>query len=377
MRKILIISESLKVGGAEKSLVSMLKMMDYNRFDVTLMLITRKGDFLNEVETIPGLKIRWCFSPSSCPAHIFWGKFKYKLMSSWISPRIVGYYLCRRYDIAVAFCEGQLTKWVANAYSSCMKIAWVHTDMINNDWPVKIGVFKSFKEEYEAYQRFDKVIGVSEIVTKGMIKRFGCRNIQTIYNIIDGQIIIKGRENQNKKIDNSSCKIISVGRLEEVKGYDRLIEAMKIIVRQRERDVSLTLVGDGSQRKKLEQKVLDYGLSNIITFEGQQVNPYKYMAGSDIFICPSREEGFNIAIVEAMILGLPVVATNCAGPLEILGDSEYGVVVDNSIEGIVEGIIKLYNNRELITYYKAQSLKRCKDFSPEKQLAQIENLFCS
>lgn len=374
MKKILILSESLNVGGAEKTLVSMLKLLDYNRFDVTLLLISRSGGFIGELAGIEGLKVRWVIGPSANMLSAFWNRLKYKLLYSWLPTRVSGNYLCRGYDTVVAFCEGWLTKWVSGTSVRCRKIAWVHTDMVNNDWPVRTGVFSSFEEEREAYQRFDEVIGVSDVVTRGMVGRFGCSRARTIYNIIDSGIHEKAGEKVRTIKSSDVFRLVSVGRLEQVKGYDRLVDALCILVKQYNCNIRLTLIGDGSQRLQLERQTDACGLSDVIEFVGQQSNPYKYMIDADAFVCPSRQEGFNIAIVEAMTLGLPIIATDCAGPSEILNGGEFGILVSNSIEGLVSGISKLYSCKKEQEYFQNQSAIRCDDFASYRQIRMIEQI---
>lgn len=372
--KILFLAESLNVGGAEKALVSLLKLMDYSTYDINLTLISKSGPFVEELSSIKGLTVNSISGQSkSFGISKVVNALKVKAVYKWFPSSLVGNYLCNGYDVVIAFCEGFLTKWVAASSVKCRKIAWVHTDMVNNDWPVKTGVFSSFDEEKEAYHKFDAVVGVSGIASKGMAEKFSCENVITIYNIIDSAILNKSRQiiplSSKRRLN-----LVSVGRLEYVKGYDRLIDAFNILINDLGFDISLILVGDGSQRHDLENSVRKYGLGEYVSFTGIQSNPYPYVANADVFVCPSRQEGFNIAILEAMTLGKPIIATDCAGPAEILERGRVGILASNDIEGLVSSITELYEKTFLIEEYAQLAQRRCRYYSAENQIQALCSL---
>lgn len=372
-RKILFLAESLSVGGAEKALVSILKLIDYNELDVTLMLISRTGYFMPELDRVEGLKVRHIVKPSNNPFLRILNSIKVKLVYKLCPASMVGNYLCKGYDVVIAFCEGYLTKWVGASTVQCKKIAWVHTDMLQNDWPLNTGVFNCFEDERDSYQKFDKVVCVSGLVADGMRKKFRCEQPAVIYNIIDTDIISKSRQ-LIPHIAKAKLNIVSVGRLEYVKGYDLLIEAISILVNKKHLDIHLCLVGDGSQRSVLEQKIAEANLQNNIMLAGLQVNPYPFVYAADLFVCPSRQEGFNIAILEAMILGKPIIATNTAGPSEILKNGACGMIADVSAEGLSQAIERCYIDQSILTEYSLKSIERAQDFTNEKQMDAIVSL---
>lgn len=371
-KRILFLSESLNVGGAEKALVSILKLLDYTKYDVTLCLISESGSFVKELDLIKGLKIKSIILPTGNKVKALCNAIKIKTLYKWLPAKITGNYLCRGYDVVVAFCEGYLTKWVAASSVPCRKIAWVHTDMESNDWPLKTGVFKN-KEEGKAYLCFDNIVGVSELVSSGIRRKYNCCRVVTIYNILDPDILNKA----NCVSDMSarrSLNLVSVGRLEYVKGYDILVEAINIIVNRYGLDVSLALVGDGSQADVLKNQIEQYGLIPNITLVGAKSNPYPYIVAGDIFVCSSRHEGFNIAILEAMTLGKAVVSTDCLGPREILDNGRFGLLTEINAESLAEAICSLYGNPSVRQHYSALSLQRSSDFDAGVQIKRIYNI---
>lgn len=373
-KRILFLSETLNVGGAEKALVNIFKR--YSHVNIDLMLISGTGGFLNEIIGIKDLKLRFYTGPSKSIVKSIFNAFKIKLLYKWLPASISGNYLCRGYDVVVAFCEGFLTKWVAASTVSCKKIAWVHTDMINNDWPITTGVFHSVEEEKDAYQKFDHVVAVSNVVSEGMKSKFGINNISTIYNLLDPDIIKKAGVGENNRL-KFRLNLVSVGRLEKVKGYDNLINAIGSLSKQQGLDISLTLIGGGSQRYELEKLAEELNISNRIFFAGSQPNPYPYIKAADVYVCSSLQEGFNVAILEAMTLGKPIITTDSAGPREILDGGKYGILVDNNVHGLVDGISLVYSVGGLANKFSEISTRRAKEFSSEEQIKKINELIAN
>lgn len=108
---------------------------------------------------------------------------------------------------------------------------------------------------------------------------------------------------------------------------------------------------------------------------GFQKNPYKYMSQADLFVCSSRAEGFSTVVTEALILGLPVVTTDCAGMRELLGDNEFGIVADNNDEAIYLALKDMLEDRDKYQHYKKQALKRSSYFSMERSISELEKIF--
>jgi glycosyltransferase involved in cell wall biosynthesis len=181
---------------------------------------------------------------------------------------------------------------------------------------------------------------------------------RVVYNLIDNiSIIEKSREqilDYNRDEDFLFC---SIGRLSSEKGYDRLIEAMKVIT-EKEIKCKCIIIGDGKDYQQLSELIMQYKLDNIIKLLGYKENPYPYLKISDCYICPSRAEGLSTSAIEAVILHTPVLTTECAGMNEILKDGEYGLIVDNSTEGLIEGIENLLCNESVFDTYKTNLFQR-------------------
>ena len=136
----------------------------------------------------------------------------------------------------------------------------------------------------------------------------------------------------------------------------------------------LWILGEGWARPKLEELIDKYNLTNVKLL-GFKENPYKYIKQGDLFVCSSINEGFSLVIAEAMILGLPVISTNCSGPNELLNFGEYGYMVENNEEALYKGLKEIISNDEKLKYYKKKSSERVYFFNYKNRISDIERLF--
>lgn len=364
MKKLLFLINDLSGGGAEKVLIDTANALCGDGYDVTLQTVTNKGIFKDRLSD--GVKYR-----SIIP-------FKNDLlcrvcayMINFIIPPKITHrlFIGNRYDYEIAFLEGVPTKLIAEAKTK--KYAWVHIDLYHTFGLEK--VHRSTKRHIECYRNFDKIICVSQNVKDMFIKRFGISdNIDVIYNILDTKMILKKSQEHVER--SSRFRIVTVGRAEYQKGFDRLMRIHKRLIDEGF-DHELIIVGDGSQRPALERYTEENGISECTIFTGFTDNPYKYMNSADLIVYPSRAEGYSTVATEAVVLGKPVVAANCAGMKEIFGDSEYGLVTENTDEAIYDGIKKMLEDKTLSSYYAKQARERSRDFESNSRLKKLEELF--
>lgn len=370
-KRVVIIIESLNIGGAEKALVALLHHFDYTHYNVTLKVIADGGVLFHSLPVTEGLNIRTWISTSGS----IYEKVKSKIIYNVLPAKAVGNWLTRGYDIAIAFCEGNATKWVSASSTRCKKIAWVHTDLLHFNWPEKIGVYKSHQEHVEAYCRFDNIVTVSSEAASCLSKGFGVQNVNIIYNILDPNIKQQALASTEPQLFPDGCyHIVSVGRQEQVKGFDILIHAIGLLPEAIKSKTHLYLIGNGSQHRTLQTLSDELDLQNNITFLGCHSNPYKYTARAHLYVCPSRQEGFNIALLEAMYLGKPVVATDCAGPREILGNGKFGVLTECNPSAMAQTLAATLSDGNLLSKLTTLSIARIKDFEPQVQIEKLMHL---
>lgn len=373
MRKhILFFIESLSSGGAEKVLVTLLNHLDYSKYEVTLMTLVDTGVLKDDID-FTKLNYVPVICEAKTPLQRLWNKIKYKLIYHYLPCRLTNRWIVpqKGIDVYIAFTEGFSTKLIS--YTPKKRLAWVHADLKTDPWTLNQHIYSSLEEEKQAYQRFNKVICVSQLVEQVMRELYDLNQTKTIHNPIDADDILKkAKQPINIDIPSSFC-IVSVGRLVPQKGFDRLIHAVGKL-RHEGKNIQLFIIGEGSERQKLENIIKRDELQDTIHLVGFMKNPYPLMDKMDLFVCSSRAEGYSLVIAEAMILGLPVISTNCAGPKELLDNGNYGMIVENNDEALYEGINNIIKKPSLLNTLKLKSKEGIKFLGLENCLMAFENL---
>ena len=374
MKKILIFVDSLNAGGVTKVLLDLLENINREKYDITVMTLYNQGVYINEVKRYA--KYTYCFNIPDSNDHSlkaelyrkYWGgmlRLPESFMYKW--------FVKEKYDIEIAFMHGWSTKFISGSNNKkSKKIAWVHADLVT--WNRVDGVFKNLEHHKRAYSKFDEVLCVSQTVKEGVEKKYNIKNARVLYNPINREKILKL---SNEKIEDieilNKFKLISVGRLSEEKGYDRLLRVFKKL-KSDGLDIELILVGNGDKYNELNEYIVENKLEKDVTLLGFKENPYKYVRASDLFICSSISEGFSLVIGEAMAIGIPVVSVDCQGPNEVLDFGKYGKLVSNNEENLYNGIKEMINNKVLYEKYKNKANERGKMFSINKFINEVENI---
>ena len=193
------------------------------------------------------------------------------------------------------------------------------------------------------------------------------------YNPIDTDAIMKKSEEQiDESVTTKGLLFVTVGRLSEPKAYDRLVKVCSKL--NNDYDFELWIVGGGDKRNELERMIDELGVKNVKLL-GNKDNPYPYIKAGDWFISSSRYEGFSLVSQEAVVLEKPIIATECSGVRELLGDNEYGIVVDNNEDALYRGMKRILENTELTKIY-TEKVKCRKDFvNLHQRINDIVELF--
>lgn len=366
MKKILFLINNLSHGGAERVLVNLVNNMDKTKFDVTVQTLFDEGvnkQFLND-----SVHYRSTFKKS------FKGNSRIIKM---IPPKVLyNFFIKEHYDVAVAYLEGSCTRILSGCPDkTTKKVAWVHIEF--NDISHFKSAYLTAKGAKNVYKSFDKVICVAQAVKEAFIKSSGLSldTLDVLYNTNETKRIL---ELSNESINDVEFKndvpnFCSVAKIVSTKGYDRLLNAHKRLLDEGYKH-RIYLIGVGEQEGVLKKEATEKGVSNSFIFLGFKENPYKYMNACDGYVCSSFREGFSTAVTEALILGLAVVSTNCSGAYELLGkNNEYGIVTENSEEGIYEGMKKMLSPSQ-IKYYKIMAKKRRQAFKTEETVRAVERM---
>jgi len=219
------------------------------------------------------------------------------------------------------------------------------------------------------YPKADKIICVSNGVAQELINKYHLpkSKVQVIYNpVVTEDMFMKAEE----PLDHPWFQpgqppvILGVGRLTAAKDFETLIKAFALV--RKKTEARLMILGEGSERAKLEQLVKQLGLQNDICMPGFVDNPYKYMKHSSVFVLSSRWEGLPTVLIEALALGLPVVSTDCpSGPAEILEGGKWGRLVPvGNHEALANAILEALNDE------RGKGVERAKEFSLDRIVDQ-------
>ncbi len=364
-KRILFMIPNLAHGGAERVLVNLVNNLDKKKYDVTVQTVfdigVNKKDLGKDVRYIPGFKHQ--FRANSHIFKLFSPKTLYK--------RLVK----EKYDIIVSYLEGVCARIVSGCTDAdTKKVCWIHVEL---NTPEDAAVaFRSVTEAKAAYESFDRIVAVSRSVKNSFEASLGLNvPIDVLYNTNETEYIKQKSEEQVEDEFYSDCiKLCSVAKLRHTKGFDRLIEAHKRLLDEGYMH-KVYIFGIGEKENELRGMIKKYSLQDTFHLMGYKEDPYRYVSKCDLYVCPSREEGFSTAVTEALIVGTPVVSTCCSGAYELLGENdEYGIVTENSAEGVYTGLKKILSQPQLLKKYKAAAEERGKYFSREKTVEAVQNM---
>lgn len=275
-------------------------------------------------------------------------------------------YVKNNYDVEVAFLEGPITRLFSVKNKKVKKIAWIHNDIskvYGNDLKAKMKLTLDKK----IYNKYGKLIFVSKDNKKSFGETY--KDIkpskEVIYNYIDiNKVIEKSKQEIDFKFDNNQLNFLTVARLVEQKGIDRLIKIHKQLLENNYKN-KFYVIGDGPEREKLKGLIEKENLSDTFILLGKKENPYPYMKQSDIFCLLSKFEGYGMVLEEAKILNKPIIITNTAAR-EALQNYKNAKIIDNNEKAIynnLRDIIKKdirnfensenkYNNEDIIQKLK-------------------------
>ena len=367
-RKVLIAIHQLNIGGAQKALISALNAIDYNENDVTLYVRKDRLDLLSQVnKNVSEIIInrdhtKYYRKPYSVMLLALLSLKKILKFDVTKTQNRLNDYVIRSkiryekkhyfsddacYDIAVCYIQGYTAQSFVENVKAKKKILFYH-DSTDSLHEIHSKIFKEF----------DKIYCVSSgamQAVKGFYPQFADK-IDYVENFVDYKRIRQDAEAFVPPYKEDRLTLCTCGRMTSVKGYDLAVKAAKIL-----KDNGLSFewyfVGDGVERAKIEQMILDNDLSDNINVTGIVDNPYAYIKNADIYVQPSYEESYGLAIVEAMMVGSVVVSTATVGGKAIIVDGKTGVVSDISAESLAEKIMMLVKDKYLQKKIKEKKKK--------------------
>lgn len=373
MKKIVFFIESLEGGGAEKSLTELVENMDKNKYEITVVTESN-GVYTERVKS--ACHLRCLAQGCKLEKHFRYNINRLIYLFVNTAPRKILHKIIigNRYDVEVACCEGFATRLIANSTNkNSKKIAFVHTDMQNNHWT---GIhYKNLEEELDCYKKFDTISCVSESVAAAFQKTFEITQPVVVnHNPINTDVIKNKARETVVSTKTSYPQIISIGRLCAVKSFDRLLRIGKQLKDEGYR-FHLSILGKGEKEQELEQYINENDLSDYVKLIGFQANPYKHIVRCDFFVCSSLAEGFNTAVVECIVLGKPIVTTDCSGMKDAFGEKQCGVICENNEEALLGAIKSVLDNPHCLIEFSNNCHERAHHFDLKKCIEKIEELF--
>lgn len=377
-QKILFINGHLNAGGVERSLVDILKHMDYTKYAVDLLLLEDTGDYASELPPEVNVLFR--------DLHNTYGSFASSVRRciaarDWMCLRLRTLFLLRKflgsralksaatlllgehhYDCVIGFRPGICADLAGYSVKAKRRITWWHH-----------GEFYVDRVAYGAMcSRMDAVAVVSRACREMLQDHLPklADKLICVPNMLDASAILQKVEH-TPYAKNDLC-IVSVGRFAPEKHFENIVPAAKAL-----QAMNLAfmwhIVGDGSERARVEMLITENSLKDYVILEGSKTNPYPYMKYADLFVHPSYIESQGMTVLEAMALGVPCVVTKSRGPCEFIEDGINGLLTEQSPESLTEKVLSILTDKTLFQSIKENTV--CPEqFAPDRVMKQIEEL---
>lgn len=365
-KRIVFVAQALWIGGIESSLVNLLNQIDYDRYDVTCLVLCGETDLASHIPKQCRLLVSdrdHCITFSEpYPHHRLYHLTQQPQTFSKL--RLVAWgvlrFLLRGFEMDryAAYVRSQLK---GERFNVCViysdRTAGVAVKAVNADRFLMYyhhGAMRHAFHDYYGYRKSERIVAVSEGVAQKLRKyraRYA-KKIVMIHNLVDYERV---REMSCEKKDLSfpvNCiNIVSVGRVAEEKGMDLAVASCEQLVKKGFRDFHWWIVGDGPKMSELRQFVSDHNLEPYITLTGMQANPYPYIRSADLYVQPSHMEAFGLTIMEAAMLGKPIVSTATDGAKEIIEHGVNGFLCGDDVNSISDAIQQMIAFPERMKQY--------------------------
>jgi glycosyltransferase involved in cell wall biosynthesis len=368
-KQLLFVTQYFQTGGIEKSLLTLLTDLDYEKFDVDLLLFDYSGVLFKsippQVNVLPPL-----FESFSTPLIEAAPELIRKKKFSQIFGKVLAAGLARftkgigtgvrwavyrnilpkqlkHYDAAISYIDFFCNYYVTEKVSADKKIVYNHMDYEysqKNGWPCP-------KLDRRSFSECDYIVTVAESSKQSLEAFFPefSNKIQVIHNRVSHktiQAMANDVRNIKEFAQDNKLKIVTVARLVDEKGVFLALEACKILI-ENGYDLKWFLIGAGPLFHVLKLKAAEWGIDNNFVLLGEKDNPYPYMKACDIYVQPSKTEAHCVAIEEAIALTRPIVTTNIPSFQDQIQNRMTGIISECSPLGIAEGIRKLIESKEL------------------------------
>lgn len=368
-KKILFYLDSLNKGGLDKVVLDFVNHMDYDKYDVTVMRRFPGGYYTSLLNSQIKVVSNTFIDARKHPVYNHLIRVVCDRMPRKLMYRL---FVHRKYDVEIACGDSWAATLIGGSTNKkSKKILWEHMDVTLDE---STATHFSTSKVREFFSPFDKIIGVSKDCAQKFIEKYGFENKVTyIYNPIDIEDIEIKKEEEVESYDEG-FNILAIGRFMPQKAFVRLIDVTKSLYEKGVK-FNLNIIGEGPEESIIKNKIDEYGLKDKIKLLGFKENPYPYIKNADLLICSSIHESYCLVVAESLVVGTPVLSTACTGPLELLDNGKYGMIVENSNKGLQNGIETLVTDKNLLKKYKSTALERKDFFNVNTCIKQFEKIF--
>lgn len=382
MKRILFFNDSMVLGGTEILLADLLNHLSSHECHITLLL-PEPSESNILLEKIPSsVEIKYLYTEGTSYIK---KKIGQNLMI--FCPSI----FCRSknireadYDLIVCFKEG----FYARMFSKMRirKILWIHNILYQHTYEIhslkeRLSVWlnkKQIKTTRKSYDKYNQIICVSDACKQVYLDilhdgHTPDQDIRILYNAIDLSKVIEKSKEPITELPRDVTNFILVTRTSPEKRTDRLIDAATRL-KNEGYQFRVYIVGEGLDNDYMKTQLEQRGITESIVLTGRINNPYPYIRQCNWLLCVSERESFSLTLLEAMALGVPVITTNCGGPSDIVDKGQYGILVDNSGDGVYQGLKSVLDNPNLSEKYTTHLNEAVKRFDYDGWLQKVDQL---
>ena len=381
MRHLLFTIHYLELGGAERSLIGLLRALDYSKVQVDLFVYSHWGELMKEIPQevnllpeVPDyaqierplkdvlkdgylrlfqarIKAKWQFAQYRKKNHPKDGSAIFSYVAKNVTPLLPSINPEKEYDLAISFLAPH--DIVLEKVRAIKKACWIHTDYTKVDVNPDI--------ELPVWSKYDHIAAVSAGVAEAFLARFPSlrEKVEVIPNIIDARFVQEKARAFDVDVEmpkeDGVTRLLSVGRFTEAKNFDNVSDICRRIL-DAGVPVRWYLIGYGGDEALIRQRIAEADMEKNVILLGKKDNPYPYMSACDVYVQPSRYEGSPVTIQEARALGKPIIATAFPTVGCVIQDGLDGVVIPLDNEGCAQGIVQFIQGDGLSSFQNSPRL---------------------
>lgn len=355
--RVLFVLSAVRMGGSATSMLNLLELFAEKGEKKDLFLLEHDGLFIEKARTVANLLPEdKLIASTQCEKKnlgqrgtlsfiirvgyvviqkIFCTIDIRNMIFKWRAKRLKGY------DIVISFQEEKTTEFT-QFIPAKRHVAWCHMD------------YKAFtKNRTKAYQqnlydRFDDIVCVSEYARQSILENlvFDEKHVHLIYNTIPSAQIIKQAREPIAPIEKKKYTFVSMGRFVKRKNFERAVEAT-VVLKNKNVDFIWYILGNGEEFENIQRLIQENHIEKHLVLLGMKENPFPYVANADCFVLTSETEAQPMVLNEALTLNVPVICTDFSSSREVVKDGINGIIVENSANGITEGLLRFIGNKNL------------------------------